>query len=357
LLFGAGMPATPRGDPVALVVTVLNEGQTIDLLLASAAAQTYPPSEVHLVDGGSTDDTVARARAWADRGLPLVVGVRPGANISAGRNAGIAATRAPLVAVTDAGVALAPDWLERLARPFADPAVDVVAGFFRAAPRTPFEAALGATTLPAEEDVAPASFLPSSRSVAFRRAAWERVGGYPEWLDYCEDVVFDLALRQAGCRFVWEPRALAYFRPRPTLRAFFRQYYLYARGDGKADLWPRRHAIRYGTYLGLLPLLLAVRRYPALAVLALLLAGAYLRRPYQRLWRLTAGQPPRRRLAALLWPPLVRLTGDVAKMAGYPVGVAWRKRRSTSVDSPPAGTDNSLAHAVGPQPRHADGRA
>src|SRR5581483_7436298 len=212
---------------------------------------------------------------------------------------------APLVAVTDAGVRLAPEWLAELTRPFADPAVDVVAGFFRAAPRTAFEYALGATTLPFEADLDPARFLPSSRSVAFRRTAWARVGGYPEWLDYCEDLVFDLALKRAGCRFAFAPRAIAHFRPRPTLRAFFRQYYLYARGDGKADLWRERHAIRYGAYLGL-PLLLAlVRRQPALAVPAAALVGAYVRRPYERLWALTAGQPAGLRVAALLWPPLL----------------------------------------------------
>ncbi|HWP28695.1 MAG TPA: glycosyltransferase, partial [Chloroflexota bacterium] len=276
---------------VALVVTVLNEAATIDALLASVAAQTRLPDEIRIVDGGSSDDTVARARAWATRGLPLAVDVRPGANIAAGRNAGIAATSAPLVAVTDAGVELAPDWLAQLVAPFHDPTVDVVAGFFRAAPRTAFEYALGATTLPLEDEIDPARFLPSSRSVAFRRAAWARVGGYPEWLDYCEDLVFDLALRRAGCRFVWQPRAIAYFRPRPTLGAFFRQYYLYARGDGKADLWRGRHAIRYTTYGVLLPLLLALaRRHAAAALPLFLLGGAYLRRPYRRLWRLTAGQ-------------------------------------------------------------------
>ena len=54
----------------------------------------------------------------------------------------------------------------------------------------------------------------------------------------------------AGRAFVWAPSALvAHFRPAHNLRQFFAQYYRYARGDGKADLWRRRHAIRYGTYL------------------------------------------------------------------------------------------------------------
>src|ERR1051326_5124056 len=52
-----------------------------------------------------------------------------------------------------------------------------------------------------------------------------------------------------GCRFAFAPEAIAWFRPRPSLAAFFRQYYRYARGDGKADLWRARHTIRYATYL------------------------------------------------------------------------------------------------------------
>src|SRR3954471_4441690 len=110
-------------DRVALVATVLNEGATIDALLASVAAQTRPPDEIRLVDGGSSDDTVARARAWAARGLPVVVDERPGAHIAAGRHAAIAPPTAPLAAAAAAGVVLAPDWLDRLVEPFRDPTV------------------------------------------------------------------------------------------------------------------------------------------------------------------------------------------------------------------------------------------
>jgi len=189
-----------------------------------------------------------------------------------------------------------------------------------------FEVALAATTLPALRDVRPEAFLPSSRSVAFAKSAWQAVGGYPEWLDYCEDLVFDLRLRALGLRFEFAPQAVAAFRPRPTLAAFFRQYYRYARGDGKADLWRLRHAVRYGTYLLALPALLAL---VALAspwwALAFLPAGATMfATPYRRLLGLWGDLRPAGRLAALAWVPLIRITGDVAKMLGYPAGWAWR---------------------------------
>lgn len=313
--------------PIALVCTTLNEGATVDELMASVAAQTLAPAEIVVVDGGSSDDTVDRLQRWAECGLPLRVISRPGASISAGRNTAIAATSAPIVAVTDAGVRLEPGWLAALAAPFVDGRVEVVSGFFRSDPRSRFELALGATTLPLVAEIEPARFLPSSRSIAFRRAAWERVGGYPEWLDYCEDLVFDLALREAGCCFAWAPAAIAHFRPRPTLAAFARQYFHYARGDGKADLWRRRHAVRYATYLAA-PLLAAAGRRWRVCWLALAVGAlAYSQRPWRRLWAQRDGWAlPDLALAAAL-VPLIRLTGDLAKMAGYPAGWWWRVRR------------------------------
>src|SRR5205085_4115204 len=128
-----------------------------------------------------------------------------------------------------------------------------------------------------------------SRSVAFRKSAWAEVGGYPEWLDYSEDLVFDMSLRDVGKRFAFAPEARAYFRPRSTLRAFFLQYYRYARGDGKADLWRKRHAARYLTYcIG--PIVAGwVWRHrhdfvgKAVLVGLVIAVASYCRRPYARL--------------------------------------------------------------------------
>jgi glycosyltransferase involved in cell wall biosynthesis len=324
LLIPIPNPQPPAPDPsVSLVATVLNEIHSIDALLASVAAQTRPPDEVVIADGGSCDGTRERLAEWSHR-LPLRVADAPGSTIARGRNLAITASRGELIAVTDAGVRLRPDWLERLlAR--VTPEVDVVSGFFASAPETVFEQAMGATVLPALSDVRADRFLPSSRSVLFRRAAWEQVGGYPEWLDYCEDLVFDCSLKKAGCRFDFAPDALVSFRPRGSLRSFFRQYFLYARGDGKADLWRRRHAVRYAAY-AILVLLLARRSAPGLAVLGLG-AVAYTRRPYQRLAPSLRGMNARQAAYAVALVPVIRLVGDVAKMLGYPVGVIWRLRR------------------------------
>jgi glycosyltransferase involved in cell wall biosynthesis len=312
---------------------VLNEGPAIERLLESLASQSRQPDEVVIADGGSTDDTLATLQDWAgSERLPLRVLEEPGANISAGRNAAIAAVKSDVVATTDAGVRLESRWLEALVAPFegerSDRFVAVVSGWFVADPQTPFEAAMGATVLPHVRRIRADAFLPSSRSVAFRKVAWEAVGGYPEWLDYCEDLIFDLRLKELYGPFPFAPEATVHFRPRGSLPSFFKQYYQYARGDGKADLWRRRHAIRYLTYLVAGPGLVLLALFHSAWWWLALLAGvvAYTATPYRRLWPMLAPYGPFDRLKAVLLVPTIRVVGDVAKMVGYPMGLVWRWR-------------------------------
>lgn len=343
---------------VSLVFTVKNEADALPRLLDSIAAQTRAPDEIVVVDGGSTDATLTiLANRAQDMAMKIIA--LPGANISQGRNAAIRAARGDIICATDAGVRLEPCWVEELAKPLEESTpkaegtlrgskdvkadssfrpppstFDVVAGFFVPDPHGVFEISLAATTLPVLADIDPQKFLPSSRSVAFRKRAWERVNGYPEWIDFCEDLLFDFALRRAGFRFTFAPSALAHFRPRPNLRAFFKQYYQYARGDGKADLWFLRHVIRYSTYLSVLPLTLALLVFGlwdwriGLLGFGILVLGfiAMFFTSYKRLLPMLCPLPFDEKLRAVAWVPIIRATGDLAKMLGYPVGVVWRMK-------------------------------
>ena len=313
-------------NAVTLIATVKNEAEALPRLFDSVLVQTRAPLQVVIADGGSTDRTKEVLGEYSQR-LNLVVIDCPGANISQGRNAAIERASSDIIAGTDAGVRLDPHWLEEIAKPFDDGA-DVVSGFFIPDTQGTFGTALAATTLPAVEDIRPEKFLPSSRSVAFRKSAWQAAGGYPAWLDYGEDLVFDLALKASGCRFTFAPRARVFFRPRSNLRQFARQYDLYARGDGKANLWLARHLLRYSTYLIGLPVSLALYIQTPWFSIGIWVLGLLVMfvTPYRRLFGCWRGLTPVQKLAALAWVPPIRVTGDVAKMIGYPVGVWWRIR-------------------------------
>lgn len=323
---------------VSVVATVYNEGESIRSLMDSLLNQTRQPDEVVICDGGSSDETVANLREYSGSIAGLRILIEEGANISQGRNRAIAEASGPIVAATDAGVRLDPRWLERLVAPFEQGSgpegsrVQAVAGFFLPDVSGPFQLAMGATVLPHISEIVPASFLPSSRSVAFHKEIWKQVGGYPEWLDYSEDLVFDLCIKEKEqAAFAWAPEAVVYFRPRASLRSFWQQYFRYARGDGKADLWRRRHAIRYATYLLLIPALLGHALWGQearwLGWLGLFAGGIVnCARPWRRLWLLGEETHFVDMLQSAMMVPVIRFVGDAAKMVGYPFGLLWRRR-------------------------------
>lgn len=318
-------------ETISLICTVRDEADNIATLLDSMLAQSRMPDEIVINDCGSRDETAAIVLSYAERDsrIRLVCG---GFNISSGRNNAVAATSGTLIASTDAGLTLHPDWLAHIITPLEAGQADQVGGFFHPEPQSIFELALAWTNYRFAEEIIPETFMPFGKSMAFRKIVWEQVGGFPEWLDHCEDLIFDMAVEQAGYRRVFAPQAVVFFRPRSNLRAFARQYFYYARGDGMAGILTLRHAIRYATYVALLALLTLALRFPSLrgVIVFMLLVGIafYTRTPYRRLWQKTQHLPLHQRLYALSLVPIIRFVGDCGKMAGYPVGVFKRKAES-----------------------------
>jgi glycosyltransferase involved in cell wall biosynthesis len=297
---------------VSLVTTVRDAAADVDAFLASVAGQTRPPDEVVVVDGGSTDGTADRLRA-AD-GITLLE--EPGANIARGRNAAIAAATHDVLAVTDGDCVLEPDWLERLLAPL-EAGADVAMGFYAPIADGFLERCMATVNLPDAAEIDPAAFMPSSRSVAFRRTAIEAAGGYPEWLDIGEDMYVDHRWRELGLDLRFVPGAVVHWRLRSSLRDTWVQYFRYARGDAIAGMHPERHAVRFGAYgIGLY----ALGTRGAVRKLAVLAGGAaYAGRPLRRVSARfdTVGE----RAAALAAVPALMAFVDLAKMAGYLAGL------------------------------------
>jgi len=302
---------------ISLVCTVRDEADNITQLLESMIGQSWSADEIVINDCNSQDDTALIVQSYIDVGYPIRL-VKGGYNIPSGRNNAIFHATGDIIACTDAGLLLDRHWLKRITTPLISDEADVVGGFFRPLPRSVFELALGNTNYRDPDEIDGATFLPFGKSVAFTKTAWEAVSGYPEWATHCEDVLYDLALKQAGMRFVFVENALVHFQPRSDLWQFARQYYFYARGDAVAGLWPRRHAIRYAVYLWAL-VLASIGGWSWL-VLAIGMI-AYSRMPWMRLWRrFGEGVNGWQIVAAMGLVPWLRVVGDVAKMVGYVAG-------------------------------------
>ena len=176
---------------ISVVVTVLNEAEMIWILLLGLISQTHPPSEVIIVDGGSTDLTVQLIKVFQKNypHFPLKIVTKKGSR-SQGRNFGIRLAKHDWIAITDAGCMPHIDWLEKLACTATQTRADVVAGYYEAASETAFQAAVTPYMLVMPDRVDSTHFLPATRSMMLKKQAWKDVGGFNESLILSEDYVF-----------------------------------------------------------------------------------------------------------------------------------------------------------------------
>lgn len=217
---------------VSLITTERNEAESIGEFIESALSQSYTPDEIIIADGGSTDGTVEIIERYIKNGAPIRLVKAPG-NRSVGRNAATAASRNEVIAVTDVGCRLDKDWLKHITEPFRqNPDAMAVAGFYIPEPKTYFEKVSGILMYHENDHIDLGKWVPSGRSVAYKKEAWQKVGGYPEYTNFNEDTPFGLNLRKAGYKFEDGLKAVAYWRPRTNLKDFYRQFYWYAVGDG-----------------------------------------------------------------------------------------------------------------------------
>lgn len=324
----------------SVIATVRNEVAGIAAFIESLLQQTLPPDEIVIVDGVSTDGTLEILERYEEQGKIRLIS-QP-CNISQGRNVGIAAARNEYIAATDAGCAAAPDWLQKLAEGFQrTPAPDVVAGNYEFETHNDFEqASCYATDAPDRESSDSARYYPSSRSIAFRKSAWQAVNGYPEWLYAAEDTLFNIQLRRKGFRFHFAQDAKVSWRPRTTLKGLYKQYFNYARGNGRIGLGLAGYinALRiHGLVLFLLALSLL---WPMLMILA---AGISFRYINANFWQQARYAETATGRKSMLWRTLVLMeVVRVAGMHGFIRGRMDRHRNPAFVRSQEAwmGTDS-----------------
>ncbi len=212
-------------------------------LTASCLSHLSRQTETHhviLVDNGSTDDTRDRVRAqWPDAQLETFDENRGFAEAC---NRGVAAGRGEFIVLLNNDVDCRPDFLERVIAPLlADPGVGSVASLMlQPGERTidSFGMAADPTLaafprlqgLPVERAgrAAPVLAGPAGTAAAYRRAAWEQIGGLDETMfAYMEDFDLALRLRSAGWRTVAADDAIG--------------VHLGSATHGHRSAWQRRH--------------------------------------------------------------------------------------------------------------------
>lgn len=313
---------------ISVIATVKNERETIAAWFDGVFMQELSGVEYVIVDGGSTDGTWEWLQEKVHTCPELTVVQKKGGR-SHGRNEAINLAKGDIIVAADAGCRYDSMWLQSLVEPIQSGKAEVVGGafgpwFFEG--DTLLRYLIAASTTPQPKEFRK-NWLPSSRSIAFTRQRFIESGGYPEWLPICEDVVFDLALQKTGAVFAYSRTPQVFWRPQKTFKTYMRQLFLYTRGDGHANLWPWRQAIRYGVYGGsmVLVILIALGWYIFLLPLGVGLMF-YMKKFWARFSLFSLPLSSSQRVLGFVVLPAIIALGDVAKMGGYIVGT-WQRVR------------------------------
>jgi glycosyltransferase involved in cell wall biosynthesis len=228
---------------VTLIVPVRDEARTIDAFVESLLAQSLRPVEIVIADGGSRDDTKARIGKFIAAGAPIRLVEDANALPGRGRNLAIRAARTEWIAMTDAGTLVDDVWLERLVDALPDREnVDAVFGTYEPVIRGRFAECLALAFVPPASKIAGENVRgPSTASMLIRKSAWEALGGFPEDLRACEDLLFFARFDARGLSAAAAPRAVVRWNIPTSVGAVFRRFRVYSTHTIKAGLWRSWH--------------------------------------------------------------------------------------------------------------------
>jgi len=181
----------------ASIVVISKDEPDLDQTLATVSDHARAHAdEVVVVDASAGRLDAIRRRHPGVRWIDFRP--RPGVRVSIPhqRNAGVRAAQGDVVVFVDAGCIPRPGWLANLLEPIESGREDVVAGIAPSpnAGEGVYDADIAAA--------ARADYLPECPTInlAFRRAAFEAVGGFDERFEYGSDIDFSWRLVQAGYR-------------------------------------------------------------------------------------------------------------------------------------------------------------
>ncbi len=304
---------------ISLVLTVFNEEKTINKLVEALKRQTKKPDEIIIVDGGSIDNT---AQGIKNYNLGMKILIKPGMTIAQGRNAGITETVGEIIVMTDAGCIPHNDWFAKITEPFNNPSVDVVAGFYNMTGDSVLQRCLACYLGILPERLNPDNFLPSARSIAFKKEIWERVGKFSEKLDKAgEDTLFNYQAKKIGAKFKTVEDAVVDWEVPSTLKEAIYKFYIYAKGDGQAGIWwhPNQrfstHNLKissvYGRYLIFLLLFILGFNTNIFWLVLLITFFGYL------IWTINKNYRFVNRLSSVYYLPLIQVFSDISIMVGF----------------------------------------
>jgi GT2 family glycosyltransferase len=235
-----------RAPRVSVIIPNYNGRHLLDTCLGSLSRQTFSDLETTLVDDGSRDDSVAWTLEHFTGVRVECMGRNRGMDITCNR--GAAVSRGAILVMLNSDTEAEPGWLAALvaaldANPRAGAAASKMLLFDQRQVLHTAGDMMGVDGIPrnrgawekdeGQYDRSRDTFGACGGGVAYRRLAWEAVGGFdPDLFMYLEDVDFAWRMQLLGWEAVFAPDARLYHRLSATSGGKLASYL-----TGRNTLW------------------------------------------------------------------------------------------------------------------------
>jgi len=329
-------PAPARIEPISILKPFHGLDEGLEANMRSWFGQRYPDFEILCAVRGPGDPAIALVEKLRQEfpHVParlLVTGEPPYANAKVfSLDRMLAAARHDLVVMSDSDTRAQPDLLATVAAEFQEPRLGVATCPYRAVPGRSFWSTLEAMMMNTEflAGLLVARLVEGVRfavgpSVAARREALQRIGGFERLKDYlAEDFVMGALAAEAGYQVIMSSAVIEHRIGAQCFRANFAHRLRWVRSTRRSRPWGYLGQLfTYPLPLALLLVALKPAWWPVLAATAVLRAYAA--------WA-TAGWVLRDPLTARRWwlLPLQDVTSFLLWLAGFFGNtVIWRGRR------------------------------
>jgi glycosyltransferase involved in cell wall biosynthesis len=243
----------PQDDLVSVIMPARNEERAIGATLSALRAQDYQRLQIIVVDGGSTDGTVAVIRQHAAEDPRIELLHNPRQSIPAGLNIALAAARGRWLVRMDAHSTVEPGYVSAAVTRLREGRWGGVGGRKDGTGETPagraIAAALGSrfgvggSVYHHGETEQEVDHIPFG---AYPTDLVRQLNGWDERLVANEDFEFDHRLRRSGAALLFDPTIRIAWKSKQSLGELYRQYHRYGRGKvDVARLHPRSLRLRH----------------------------------------------------------------------------------------------------------------
>lgn len=221
------------------IATVYNEEESIDYCIQSYIKQTKYCDELIIVDGLSTDRTLSILKSYQITNPEINLKIYScklsnssysKSPIAEGRNFAITKSTCNAIICFDFGCEYSFNYVEEMHNSLKNNKTDIVGGFFSAMNTDNKLSKLYSKYFMPNKEELVNGFIPSSRSLAFMKNIWIKIGGYDTKYLTGEDTDFILRAINQGASISYNVNLNVRWSNPTTTRDIFEKHRSYSRG-------------------------------------------------------------------------------------------------------------------------------